>query len=223
MAGRVSTQTIMGGIIVVVGLLLLLDTTGLANTSELLVYVPSLFVLLGLYAVLSSDFRNLTGPLLVVVVAGAWQLVALDLVEGADLASFWPVLIVLFGLSLLLGRLRSPVDEVSDRRVDAIAVFGGREYRVTTDEFEGGDVTALFGGIELDLRDAGMRERPVVVSATALFGGVEIAVPREWNVKVDVLPVFGGASDERPRYPEEHRDVDLVVTGFAAFGGVGVK
>lgn len=140
MIGRVSTQTIMGRFIVVIGLLLLLDTTGLANNSDLLVFVPSLFVLLGLYAVVSSSFRNLTGPLLIGVVVAVWQLVALELVEGADLALFWLMLIVLFGLSLMLRRFRSPVDEVSYRRIDGIAVFGGRDYRFTTDEFEGGDV-----------------------------------------------------------------------------------
>jgi hypothetical protein len=39
---------------------------------------------------------------------------------------------------------------------------------------------------------------------------------------MDVLPVFGAAEDDRPRRDEEHDEVDLVVTGFTAFGAVTV-
>jgi predicted membrane protein len=93
---------------------------------------------------------------------------------------------------------------------------------VTTPEFTGANLPAIFGGAELDLRDAEMTQRPAHVSAIAMFGGVEVTVPEDWNVNIDVLPIFGGASDERGRTERTHDEVDLVVTGFAAFGGVEV-
>jgi len=222
-SNRVSTQELLGAVVVIVGIVLLLDTTGVAETGSLLNYVPSLFVLLGLYALVTSGFRNLFGPLLVIVLAGAWQIAVLDLVPGADLASFWPALIILFGVSLLLGRLRTKAEEVGEQSVDGLAVFGGRNQRVTSLRFTGADLTALFGGYELDLRDAGIAEHPARISAVALFGGVDIIVPRDWNVRLDVLPIFGGAEDERPRREEQHEEIDLIVTGFVAFGGISVN
>nr|WP_255518476.1 cell wall-active antibiotics response protein [Haloarcula sp. CBA1131] len=78
----------------------------------------------------------------------------------------------------------------------------------------------MFGGIELDLRDVRSSDAPAHVSTTTIFGGTEIRVPREWNVRLDVLPLFGAAEDSRPRSDEEHKDVDLVITGFVAFGGL---
>ena len=57
----------------------------------------------------------------------------------------------------------------------------------------------------------------------AAGGGAEIIVPREWNVRLEVIPVLGAASDERPRREETNEQVDLVVTGFTAFGGVSVS
>jgi hypothetical protein len=39
---------------------------------------------------------------------------------------------------------------------------------------------------------------------------------------MDVLPVLGGASDDRARTERRNEDLDLVVSGFAAFGGVSV-
>jgi hypothetical protein len=37
-----------------------------------------------------------------------------------------------------------------------------------------------------------------------------------------VLPILAGASDDRPRRESEHDEIDLIVTGFTAFGGVSV-
>ncbi|MFC4359990.1 LiaF domain-containing protein [Halobium salinum] len=219
---RISNQTLLGGVVALVGLVLLANTTGLYDTGALLRYVPSLFVLVGLYAIVASGFRNVAGPLVVVALAGASQLIALDLVAAEELVVLWPVVVVAFGAALVAGRVRSRVRDVDADRVDLVAVFGGRNDRVTSSSFVGGDVTAMFGGAELDLRDATVPVKPARVNATALFGGVEVVVPRDWRVEVDVLPVFGAAEDDRPRRAEEHEEVDLVVTGFCAFGAVEV-
>lgn len=219
---RLSAQDLLGGIIVVLGVLLLLDTTGTYDTTRLLQFIPSLFVIAGAYALVSSRFRNVAGPLIVVVVAGGWQLAVLGIFRWSDLEAFWPVIIILFGFSVLLGRYRAAAYEVSDAFISAVGLFGGVDRRVTSDQFAGADLTAAFGGVDLDLRDATVAEPPARVNATAVFGGVDVRVPPEWNVQVDVLPILGGAEDERPRRVEEHDEVDLVVTGFAAFGGVSV-
>ena len=104
----------LGAVIVLLGVLLLANTTGTFDTSDLLLYVPSLFVVAGVYALVRSRFHDLFGPVLAVV-------------------------------------------------------------------------------------------------------------PRDWRVEVDVLPVFGAGEDGRPHRAEEHETVDLVVTGFAGFGGVSVS
>lgn len=218
-----SSQLLLGVLVVLVGIVLLADTTGLFDTRFLFDYIPSLFVLLGVYALVRSGFRNVFGPLVVVIVAGVWQLVALDIVEGAQVADFWPVFIILFGLSLVLSQFRSPPSETGSAHVTGFGIFGGSEKRVTTPDFTGANLTAMFGGAELDLREADLAQRPAHVSAIAMFGGVEVTVPEDWNVDIDVLPIFGGASDERTRHERTHDEVDLVVTGFAAFGGVSVN
>ena len=224
---RVSTQALTGLIVVVIGVLLLLGTTGVYDVGRLWRYVPSLFVLLGLWAIVQTDFQNLGGPLLLIVVAGTVQLLALDLITGETIAVWWPILIVLLGLSILFGHLRrrGRVPTLSADDFDLIGVFGGSERRVTSRSFRGGTATAIFGGVEIDLRDATIAERPAVVTATALFGGVEIKVPEEWEVHLDALPVFGGVEDERmrrPIEPDRPEGPDLIVSGFVAFGGISV-
>lgn len=222
MARRVSSQTVAGALIVVVGVLLLLQTTGVYDVGGLFQYVPALFVLVGLYSLVTSGFRNLVGPLLVILVAGAWQLVALDYYTWEQVGQFWPVLVVVFGLSVLLGPVRSRGGVGSDDHVTGVAVFGGSERHATGSSFTGADLIALFGGAELDLRDVTVEDPPAHVSAFAAFGGVEITVPREWNVRIDVLPVLGGVEDERRREETTHGETDLVVTGLVALGGISV-
>ncbi|MFC4544049.1 LiaF domain-containing protein [Halosolutus amylolyticus] len=217
-----TSQFLLGAIVILVGVLLLLETTGISPTRNALLYVPSLFVLVGVWALVQSRFRNLVGPVVLIAVAGAWQLVAIDYATVDQVVVFWPVLVIAFGLSIVLGQFRSRVRATDDAFTSAFAAFGGVEKRNTSSAFTGADLTAVFGGTELDLRDADLAERPARVNAVAMFGGVDVVVPREWNVQLDVLPVLGGASDDRPRREDHHDGIDLVVTGFAAFGGVTV-
>ncbi|KAB1189115.1 MULTISPECIES: LiaF domain-containing protein [Haloferax] len=220
---RISNQVVVGGAIVLVGLVLLANSTGLYDTSGLFRYIPSLFILVGIYALVASGFRNVGGPLVLIAIAGAWQAVALDLVTGSQVLSLWPILLVILGLSVVLGRVRSSVEPVTGERVDLVAIFGGRNARVTTSRFTGGAITALFGSVEVDLREVPELEETARINVTALFGGAELTVPRDWNVQLDVIPIFGAAEDERPRRELEHEAVDLVVSGFCGFGGVSIK
>lgn len=57
-----------------------LGSSGLCDARFLFDDVPSLFVLVGLDAVVHSDVHSLFRPAVVVVVAAAWQAAALDLV-----------------------------------------------------------------------------------------------------------------------------------------------
>ena len=225
---RISTQTATGAVIVAIGVLLLLGTTRTLDVGALWRYVPSLFVLLGLWAIYRSGFRNLTGPIVLIVIAGTVQLLALDVISGDVIAAWWPLLVVLLGLSLLAGhwRGRRRVPSIGADDFDLIGVFGGTERRVTSRAFRGGTATAVFGGVEVDLRDAAVAEPPAVVTATALFGGIDLEVPEDWVVVTDVLPVFGAVEEDRRRpaadAPREG-EADLIVTGFVGFGGITIS
>ncbi|MCX4550868.1 DUF1707 domain-containing protein [Streptomyces sp. NBC_01387] len=104
----------------------------------------------------------------------------------------------------------------------AVAVFGGfhRKGRWTV----GRTVTtfAMFGGGELDLREARFEARDVTIRCFALFGGIAVIVPPDLHCDVNGIGLMGGFGDSgsgegTPGSPR------VKVTGFAMFGGVGVE
>jgi predicted membrane protein len=107
------------------------------------------------------------------------------------------------------------------------AIFSGVKRRIEAQSFEGGEVTTLFGGIEIDLRRAGMTgaNPSAVIEANAAFGGVEIRIPENWRLSMQGTAVFGAYEDKTiPPRPEPGVEIPLlVIRGATAFGAVVVK
>jgi hypothetical protein len=104
----------------------------------------------------------------------------------------------------------------------AVAVFSGATFKgdwVVPSQFT---AFAMFGGVDMDLRQARFEAREVVIQASAIFGGVSIVVPEDVVVHVNGAGIFGGF--DGPREPVDASDAVVVrVTGVAIFGGVDVR
>ncbi|MGM0397403.1 MAG: LiaF transmembrane domain-containing protein [Halobacteriota archaeon] len=223
MVSRTTGRFVSGLLIVLFGLLLLASTTDALPTASLWSWVPLLFVLLGLWAIVKSGGRNVTGPVMIVAVAGIFQLRNLGLVSDAQIGTWWPLFVVLFGVLVLVGRSRRRrlhLEESSADDLSMVAVFGGSQRRVTAETFVGGTVVSIFGGSEIDLRDAAVESPPAVIEALSLFGGLEVRVPEDWTVSMETLTLFGASEDNRPR--TGGGQTQLVITGLTLFGGVEV-
>jgi predicted membrane protein len=105
------------------------------------------------------------------------------------------------------------------------AIFGGSRRRIDSQDFQGGEAFAMFGGIELDLRKAGTTREEIVIEVNAIFGGVEVRVPENWNITVRGAGIFGGYEDKTmdTRVAPDAKQPRLIVNGFAVFGGVVIQ
>lgn len=74
------------------------------------------------------------------------------------------------------------------------AVFGGRDCKCDGRVFEGGNLIAIFGGVECDLKNA-IIEKDCTIRAAAIFGGIDIVIPEGVNVMVSSISIFGGVSN----------------------------
>lgn len=83
---------------------------------------------------------------------------------------------------------------------------------------------AMWGGGEIDLREANFEDREVVIRCITIMGGMQVTVPPELNVEVRGVGIMGGfgerSKDEGVPSPDAPR---VRVTGFALMGGVGVE
>ena len=89
------------------------------------------------------------------------------------------------------------------------------------EKFTGTSVTAVFGGVELDLRNA-IIEEDVVINASAIFGGIDIYVPTNVKVKTKSMPIFGGVNNKANISPDEKKHT-IYINGTAIFGGIEIK
>jgi hypothetical protein len=103
-----------------------------------------------------------------------------------------------------------------------VAIFGGASRSGRWLVEPATNVVAVFGGIELDLRQAVLTRREVTINVVAIMSGVNLTVPPGVRVVNSVAAILGDVSVP----PEETIDPDAPVirlTGFALLSGVSVR
>ncbi len=231
-------------ILIVAGALLFLDNLGLLPIHNIGDYWPLALVAWGL----TIFERKRTAHSLIwataVVVFGCLLLLGNLHVIHVTGSIFWPLVLIAFGATMLVGRTALPVSLpwwnqgqgdpgsrtresfFGDRLMESV-VFSGAERRVESQNFQGGKVEAVFGGIELDLSGAAITspDRRAMLEVNAVFGGIEITVPRTWRVEKKGSAVFGGFEDRTfpPRPEPGVEPPTLMIRGAAVFGGIEVK
>ena len=150
-----------------------------------------------------------------------------DVLEGNVFTVIWPLLLIVVGIGILIRHARGqgPGAGVSgDDVVRSFAMFGGTEVTNRSERFRGGTLTAVFGGVTLDLREAGIPSDGATLSVTALFGGVDVIVPKGWRVNVQGTPIFSGFEDNtQSNGPAGPDGPQLAIDVLALFGGLDVK
>jgi Cell wall-active antibiotics response 4TMS YvqF/Domain of unknown function (DUF5668) len=125
----------------------------------------------------------------------------------------------------IISRAGGSASPGSPNQLNEWAIFGGSRRRIDSQDFQGGEAFAMFGGIELDLRKAASTRDEIVIEVNAIFGGVEVRVPENWNVTVRGAGIFGGYEDKTmdTRAVPDAKQPHLIVNGFAVFGGVTIQ
>ena len=102
-----------------------------------------------------------------------------------------------------------------------VATFGENKVDMSNEIFDGADLTAVFGGVELNLINSQIKDEQIV-NATAIFGGITIKVPQNVNVKVKSTAIFGGV-DNKMKNDKTDNIPTIYVNAFCMFGGVDIK
>jgi predicted membrane protein len=139
---------------------------------------------------------------------------------------FWPVFIILMGILLIFRSTNifggGRIDRgFSDDYIDDINIFGGHNRKINSMTFRGGKITSAFGGGTYDLTSAQLAPGTNILDQITIFGGSKLIVPNDWDIKIEVVAIFGGFSDKRGKLPVQTSlsEKRLVIKGIAIFGG----
>lgn len=212
-------RLVLGLFLVVIGTLFLLRNLDLIELPRYVFTWQMLLIVIGAFNFLTGN--RSAGFIL----SGVGLVFLLPKIADFDLSDFWPVILIIIGLSFFFrnrGRGNSSGNENNIDSIDEMAFLSGGEKIFTSQAFQGGKVTATFGGFDIDLRRCRLAPGPQILDVSVFAGGIDLKVPDTWVVKSEVTPVAGSFSDKRPPAPATDDQV-LIIKGSIVFGGVDVK
>lgn len=228
---NMSARLLIGIVLIIFGSLFILDNYGLIDF-DVPYYIWSwetVFILIGLVLLVSSRHKL---PGFIFAGIGLFNL----------FPEFWPIALIVIGLYLILrkntkknyeifiGKYESDKEDktgtkINPDKIEDVSIFGGSTKSFTTQNFQGGEITAIFGGSEINLIESSLAEGTQTLEITTIFGGSTLIIPNDWNVELDIVPIFGGFSDKRIKDPNLIRPADrkLIIKGTLIFGGGEIK
>ena len=219
-------RLLIGLIVVTLGVLFLLDTADVLRADRVIDrWWPLAIVAAGALTLAERPPARVRG--LILTGAGVLLLLFTTDVLGDDAWNYvWPAALIVIGATIIArwsGRAM-PKGAVDDDIMRSTAVFSGSEMVSAAPLFRGAWLTAIFGGITLDLRDSRPGPDGASINATAVFGGIDILVPKGWRITVRSMPIFGGLDDKTDQTVPVAQDAPaLHVDAVSIFGGVSIK
>lgn len=244
---KASTGTLVSGVVLTgIGVLLLLDQIGIVNSNILWHLWPMIFVIVGTLQLIEARATGSQAWGAFLIAFGSLLTLHEFGLISWGMGELWPLFVIAAGLlmawhgnEIRAGRpgVSFPRPNVSDKGgrgfnfpdigsngLHTFAFFGGIERKVEGKYFQGGNITAVFGGFKIDLTRADMDTADAIIVVNAIFGGGEIIAPESWRVLVEGAGIFGAFVDKTRFAPRPESEIKtLHVRGAAIFGGVEVK
>lgn len=138
-----------------------------------------------------------------------------------------PITLVLIGISLIFkdtinSKIKKEIKKIaktSKNNQEYCATFGEQRLDFSNQNFEGCELTAVFGSIKCDLKNSKIT-KDVVITGTSIFGGIDIILPEDVNVKITSTPIFGGVSN---KFVNNTSKNTVYINATCIFGGVDIK
>lgn len=147
----------------------------------------------------------------------------------------FPIIIIVLGVMILVESVSDKSDKIDGNtdKDEIAAVFAGQKIKFDNQDIEDKKVSAVFGGAEVDLRKAKIKEE-AHIKVDAIFGGVKVMVPKDVVAEVNSTSIFGGITnkttnedddddDEEKKSKKTERKKKIYIDAICMFGGVEVK
>jgi len=216
-------RVLIGGFVILLGTSLLLEQFNIPLFNNLVsLFWPLVLLCIGIYFLITVPRRILLGIFL--LLAGLTLVLSQLFNLNISIWNFWPLVLIIVGFNVIFGYrfdIFKKSDSLNDDELNINTIFWGSDRKVVSDSFKGGSLLVVFGGSKLDLRGVKFQKEMATLNVITAFGGTEIFVDENTKVVNKGSGIFGAF--EEKTHPGTSSIQTLVLTGFAAFGGVGVK
>ena len=222
-------NVLWGIVLIVLGLIIGGNALGITNINIFFDGWWTLFIIIPCFIGIFKDNEK-TGNLIGILIGVALLLCCQNIL---DFDLIWklafPTILIIIGLSIIFrdalgGKVNSEIKKLNKRRNKEngyCATFSGQNVNFDGEKFTGADLTAVFGGVKCDLRNA-IIDSDVVINASSTFGGITIYVPEDVKVKIKSTSIFGGVSDKK-KHNEQTDSHTIYINAKCLFGGVDIK
>jgi predicted membrane protein len=230
---KMDKRILLGGILIFLGGLFLLNTMNVLDfkISRVIFSWPFVMLIIGLFVIVNTDKKFLGG-----ILSGIGALFLIPRIFPQidyDGGVIIPLILIILGTYIILKKRKQDSNpefstdssSVNKDKIDDVSIFGGGTKIISSKNFQGGNITAIFGGSEINLINCELAEGDNVLDVLCVFGGTTIILPKEWNVVINVTSILGGFSNKAIRNPNMVVDQTktLHIKGLAMFGGGEVK
>jgi len=227
---RIDKRILLGAVLIFLGGLFLLNSLDIISfrVSRVIFSWPFIMLVIGLFILANTNKKVLGG---ILSGLGALFLIPRIFPEVQyDGGIIIPIVLIILGTYIILNKRRQAQQNIDDQmiskdKIDDVSIFGGGTKIISSDNFKGGNITAIFGGSEINLIGCKLAEGENVIDVLCVFGGTTIIVPKEWNIAVSVTSILGGFSNKSIKNFNFIIDPSrtLHIKGLAMFGGGEVK
>ena len=219
------SKILFGLLFVVIGLVYGLQELGVIANIGLTANVvfPSIMIIIGLIILVNNHniiFGGILTFLGVVNLLNDWYPQLNKII--------FPGILVIVGIEFIFGSLFKRALKSKDNlsvedsdELSAVAVLGGVEKKIVSQNFKGGKADAFLGGVVLDLTEIKLTS-DAIIEVNAFMGGVEIKLPSNIRIRSDINGFLGGV-EVKHKPSEVTSEYILILKGNAMLGGIEVK
>jgi len=209
-------RAILGLVFIAIGVIFLLDNFGHIDfrLPYYLMTWQMILIVIGAFQLITGNYRG--GVILLAIGLVFW----LPEYFNIRFRDYWPVILIVIGVGFFLkGRKNSSRgSEAGD--IDDIAILAGSHKKINNKQFSGGKLSAVLGGIELDLRQSSLNGGQATLDTFTVMGSIKLFVPDDWVVNFEATNILGGFHDKRAHRPTEYFGNVLTIKGMIVIGAV---
>lgn len=247
--GNPDQRILLGIFIIIIGALSLADNLAFFSARDYLQFWPMVFIALGALKIIQANGRSAYVVGLALIATGTLMTLNHLEIIHFRLREWWPLFLIFAGLAVIFKDRTPPTNDdtkllnydagpnsaanetasattlnqntnTASAKIDIVALMSGNQAKNTSSNFQGGEVSVVMAGLELDFRGASIQGE-AVLNVFTVFGGINIMVPNDWTVINNCSAILGGIDDRS--VPAMSSNKRLIIKGYAIMGGVEIK